>query len=457
MTLLVDLPFSVVGSLMLNKVVSPVEYMKQTLEKIEALNPTLKAFIQLSPDLAMAQARVAESEIVAGKYRGPLHGVPYGLKDLIDYAGVATTANSRVLASNVATQHAHCTSRLEQAGAIYVGKLVTNEFACGGAPTDALYPAPVNPWNADYVTAGSSSGSAVAVAAKMIPLALGTDTNGSIRNPASRCGVVGMKPTYGRISRRGVLPLAPSMDHVGPMTRTIRDNALALQALAGFDPDDPTCSNTAVSHYTEGLDTSLRGLRIGVMADMFRDDPMTDPEHLAAFNECMQALAEAGGILVDFPLPGLDHFNAVARSLMSMEGFAMHEKWLNEVPHLYGSAAKSRLLQGAFFSSADYIHAQRLRGKLVGDYSQITRDVDVILTASCYDATPRVDDYAAAARRHLYQVHMPFNVTGEPALVMPTRVSQRDGNPLSIQLAGKAFDEPIVYRVAQFLERIFSQ
>lgn len=453
MTSLADLPFSEVGALMQRGAASPVEYMRQVLDRVERANPVLRAFIQLSPESAMQQARRAEAELLAGRSKGPLHGVPYALKDLIDYAGVPTTANSRVLQHHVPGQHAHVTERLEQSGAIYIGKLVTNEFACGGSPKDALHPAPLNPWNPEYITAGSSSGSAVAVAAALVPLALGTDTNGSIRNPASRCGVVGMKPTYGRVSRRGVLPLAPSMDHVGPMTRSVRDNALALQVLAGFDPLDPSCRDVPVQDYARQMLEGLKGLRIGVVADVFRNDPMADPEHNSAFDHCLAILSDAGARLEEVPLPGLEHFNAVARSLLSMEGFAVHEPWLKSVPHLYGSGAKGRLLQGAFFSAADFLHAQRLRAKLAAALAAATEHVDVIVTASCYDAAPRVDDSFAAARRHLYQLQMPFNVTGQPAMVMPTKVSPAAGMPLSIQLAGRPFDEATLYRVAYHLER----
>lgn len=453
MTTLAERPLHEVGALMRRREVSPVEYTADVLGGIEARNPVLRAFIQVSAEQAMADAREAEAELMAGRARGALHGVPYALKDLIDHAGIPTTGNSRVLENWIPERDAHVTERLRQAGAIYIGKLVTNEFACGGAPTDALHPAPLNPWSPDHITAGSSSGSAVAVAASMVPLALGTDTNGSIRNPASRCGIVGMKPTYGRVSRRGVLPLAPSMDHVGPMTRTVRDNALALQALAGFDGEDAACRNVPVDDYVTGLDGGVRGLRIGVMDGIFRDDPVTDPRHTAAFDDCLRALKEGGARLTPLRLPGLEAFNAVARGLLSMEGYAMHEPWLNSVPHLYGTGAKSRLLQGAFFSAADYLRAQRLRAKLVAALEAGTADVDVIVTASSYNATPRIDDAEAATRRHLYQLHMPFNVSGQPALVMPTGVSEADGMPLSIQLAAAPFAEAVIYRVARHLER----
>ncbi len=451
---LVDLPFFEVARLMQSRQVSPVEYVRDTLDRIDGANPVLRAFVQVCPEQALDKARQAESELLAGHSKGPLHGVPYGLKDLIDYAGVPTTGNSRVLQHNVAGQHAYVSRKLEQAGAIYLGKLVTNEFACGGSPTDALYPAPLNPWDHASITAGSSSGSAVAVAAGLVPLALGTDTNGSIRNPASRCGVVGMKPTYGRVSRRGVLALAPSMDHVGPMTRTVRDNAAALQVLAGYDSRDPACRNVPVQDYIAEMAQDLKGLRIGVISEVFRHDAMADAAHNDAFDTCLSILAESGAKLEEIDLSELDRFNAVARSLLSMEGFAVHEQWLKTVPQQYGSGAKGRLLQGAFFSSADFVHAQRLRSRLVREFEAKMQDVDVIVTASCYDTAPRVDDTQAMTRRHMYQLQMPFNVTGQPALVMPTRIDPKNGLPLSIQIAGHAFEECKVYRVAHHLEQV---
>ncbi len=451
--MLIDKPIHEASKLIRRGEVSPVDYTEAVLQRIADTNPRLKAFIQVSADEALEDARRAEAEILAGNIRGPLHGVPFALKDLIDHAGIPTTANSRVLQDWTPQQHAHVTSKLKEAGAIYIGKLVTNEFACGGSPTDALHPAPLNPWNPGRITAGSSSGSAVAVAASMVPLALGTDTNGSIRNPAARCGVVGMKPTYGRISRHGVLPLAPSMDHVGPMTRTVRDNALALQVLAGYDNRDSSCRDVPVEDYTAQIDAGVKGLRIGVMADIFRQDAMTDPQHITAFDTGLQALKDGGAILKEVPLANLEQFNAVARSLLSMEGFAMHEQWLNSVPHLYGSGSKNRLMQGAFYSAADYLRAQRLRRLLVDELTAACSTVDLIITASCYNATPRTDDTTAANQRHLYQLLMPFNVSGQPALSIPSGVSRTDGMPLSIQLAGRPFEEALLYRVANYLEQ----
>lgn len=454
MTNLFQKPWTDVAGLIRQREISPVEYTQSLLERIHALNPKLHAFCLITPDIALAGARQAEQEISAGHYRGPLHGIPYALKDIIDYAGLATTANSRVLEKNVVHEDAHVTQRLKQAGAIFLGKLTTNEFACGGAPTGCPFPSPLNPWNARYITAGSSSGSAVAVAAQLVPLALGTDTNGSIRNPASRCGTVGMKPTYGRVSRRGVFPLSPSQDHVGPLTRTVRENACALQAIAGPDPLDATCRDLPVDDYLHELEAGVRGMRIGVVRNVYLDDPGADPEQVDAIDRAIEILAAAGAQIVELDLPGLDQYTAVARLLLSAEGYSIHEKWLKTTPELYGAGAKSRLLQGAFLSSANYLHAQRLRSRLSGQMSALMSQVDVMVTASCADATPLVDDAHAATQRHRHQVQMPFNVTGQPALVLPTGLSKKTGLPLSMQIAGHHFDEKTVYRTAYAYERV---
>lgn len=453
MTNLPEKPLSEIAELIRTREVSPVEYTQSLLERINAFDPKLRAFSHVTPDIALAEARQAETEISAGNYRGPLHGIAYALKDIIDYADVPTTANSMVLEKNVAREHAYVTQRLKQAGAIFIGKLTTNEFACGGAPTGCPYPSPLNPWDERYITAGSSSGSAVAVAAQFVPLALGTDTNGSIRNPASRCGTVGMKPTYGRVSRRGVFPLSPSQDHVGPLTRTVRDNAYALQAIAGADPLDPTSRDVPVADYVGSLGQGVQGLRIGVIKNVYLDDPHADLEQIVAIDQAIETLHAAGAEIVELKLPNLDQFTAVARTLLSAEGYSIHEKWLKTTPQLYGKGCKSRLLQGAFLSAADYLHAQRLRARLANQFFALMSQVDVVVTASCYDPTPLVNDAEAATRRHMHQTNMLFNVTGQPALVLPTGISKKTGLPLSMQIAGHPFDEKTVYRTAYAYEQ----
>src|SRR4051812_49625775 len=238
---------------------SPVELMQALLQRIERLDPKLNVFIRLDGDAAMAAARAAEAEIAAGRSRGKLHGVPVGIKDIIDVAGLPTTCHSKILIDNVASADAVCVARLRGAGAIVLGKLSTHEFAIGGPSFDLPFPPARNPWNPDHHPGGSSSGSGAGVCAGLFPLALGSDTGGSVRNPASCCGIVGLKPTYGLVSRRGVFPLSFTLDHVGPMTRTVADNALLLDAIAGHDPLDPGSAAAPAGHYASSLEGGVHG------------------------------------------------------------------------------------------------------------------------------------------------------------------------------------------------------
>ena len=240
-----------------NKEISPVEYTEALIDRIDTHDARFNTFLRQTPELALEQAKQAEAAIQAGRWQGPMHGMPCGLKDIIDVEGIPTTGHSRILADNVAVTDAAVTQRLKQAGAVLMGKLATHEFAIGGPSFDLPWPPARNAWNRDYFPGGSSSGSGVAVAAGFLPAALGTDTGGSVRNPASMCGIVGMKATYGRVSRRGVLPLSYALDHVGPMTRTVTDNAILLGVIAGHDPDDPGSARTPVPDFTADLDKGV--------------------------------------------------------------------------------------------------------------------------------------------------------------------------------------------------------
>lgn len=420
------------------------------LERIESLDPVLRAFTQVLPERAIEQARRADREWSEGLRRGPLHGVPYALKDIIDVQGLPTTANSHVMAGHRAERTAQLAQRLEQAGAVLIGKLNTNEFACGGPPQGTPFPPPRNPWNADYVTGGSSSGCGVALAAQLTPLAIGTDTNGSIRQPAARCGVVGMKPTYGRISRDGVFPLAPTLDHAGPMTRSVAGNAIALAAMAGADPADPT-SRTVSFDLNAALRSDVRGLRVGALRNIHMEGPDTDPAQATAFTDACVHLERAGAHIIELELPTPTLYTEVARALMSAEAYSIHEAWLREMPERYGEPARMRMLQGALMSSADYLRAQRLRARLAAEFDAVTAAVDVVLTTACHSPHAAVDDRAAALRRHLGQALMVFNTTGLPALVVPVGLCPR-GLPLAVQVAAKAFNEATVYRVGRALE-----
>ncbi len=447
---LCDLTLSEASDLIRSGDLSPVEYTRAFIHQIETIDPLLRAFIEPTAELALKDAHRREAEIARGAWRGPLHGIPYGLKDMIDYEGVRTTASSRIMEHHVATRDAFVTKRLKAAGAVFLGKLATYEFACGGDATDARWPTPKNPWDDQYITAGSSSGSAVAVAARMLPFALGTDTNGSIRNPAGRCGIVGMKPTYGRVSRHGVFPLARSMDHVGPMTRTVKDNALVLQAIAGHDPQDATsqpCDDILVA----GIGRNLQGLRIGVARNLHLEDAKADPEQVKALEQAVAKLAETGAEIVDIRFPALAAWNTLARLLMSAEGYAVHEHWLKTVPESYGRGCRTRLLQGAFLTSTELLRAQVHRGRIATHIAQLMEGVDLLVTALSTDATPRVHDTAAFAESYAHQVRMPFNLSGHPAMVIPVGFT-RAGLPMSMQLVGRHFGEATMYRVAAAYE-----
>ena len=434
------------------KELSPVELMAALLARIEQLDPRLNAFIRLDGEAAMAAARTAEAEVAAGRLRGPLHGVPVGIKDIIDVAGLPTTGHSKILADNVATSDSVCVSKLRGAGAIVLGKLSTHEFAIGGPSFDLPWPPARNPWNTDHHPGGSSSGSGSGVAAGLFPMALGTDTGGSVRNPASCCGIVGLKPTYGLVSRRGVFPLSFTLDHVGPMTRTVADNALMLDVLAGYDPADPGSAATRRGHYGEGLERDMRGLRVGFVRHFHEIDQPADPEVTAALEHVARTLQLEGAEIRDIHLPTLGEFAAVNRVILQSEAWAIHGPWLRERPGDYGQLARRRLMAGAFFAAGDYVQAQRRRLEMIAAVEEALRDVDVLLCASSMDPACRIDSPADIARTYPRQARTPFNVTGHPALAMMAGVSV-SGLPLSVQFVGRNFAEETLFQVARGWER----
>jgi len=338
---------------------SPVELMQALLERIGRLDAKLHVFIRLDGDAAMDAAKAAEAEIASGRLRGPLHGVPVGIKDIIDVAGLPTTCHSKLLIDNVTSADAVCVSRLRGAGAIVLGKLSTHEFAIGGPSFDLPWPPARNPWNTDHHPGGSSSGSGSGLAAGLFPMALGSDTGGSVRNPASACGIVGLKPTYGLVSRRGVFPLSFTLDHVGPMTRTVADNALMLDVIAGYDPLDPGSVAAPAGHYATGLERRIRGLRIGFIRHFHEEDMPADPEVTAALEHVAGSLKERGAEIRDVRLPTLGEFAAVNRVILQSEAWAIHGQWLRERPGEYGQLARRRLMAGAFMSAGDYVQAER--------------------------------------------------------------------------------------------------
>jgi aspartyl-tRNA(Asn)/glutamyl-tRNA(Gln) amidotransferase subunit A len=400
----------------------------------------------------MDAARAAERDITAGRIRGPLHGVPIGLKDIIDVAGLPTTAHSKVLVDNVAKADAVVTAKLKQAGAVILGKLSTHEFAIGGPSFDLPFPPARNPWNPDHHPGGSSSGSGAGVCAGLFPLALGTDTGGSVRNPASMCGIVGLKPTYGLVSRRGVFPLSFTLDHVGPMTRTVADNAILLDCIAGHDPYDPGSAATQARHFGRMLDRGVRGLRVGFIRHFHEKDMPAHPEVIAALEDVARVLAAEGAEVRDVTLPSLNEFSGINRVILCSEAWSIHAPWLRARPGDYGKLARRRLLPGAFMTAGDYVGAQRRRLELIAVVEDALRDGDVLLCASSMDPASRLDDPEETARTYPRQARAPFNVTGHPALAMMSGLSG-DGLPLSLQLVGRYFDDATVLRVAAAYER----
>jgi aspartyl-tRNA(Asn)/glutamyl-tRNA(Gln) amidotransferase subunit A len=431
---------------------SPVELMTALLDRIGRLDPKLNAFIRLDGEAAMDAAKAAEAEIAAGRPRGPLHGVPVGIKDIIDVAGLPTTCHSKILIDNVATDDAVCVARLRGAGAIVLGKLSTHEFAIGGPSFDLPWPPARNPWNTAHHPGGSSSGSGAGVAAGLFPMALGSDTGGSVRNPASACGIVGLKPTYGLVSRRGVFPLSFTLDHVGPLTRTVADNALVLETIAGYDALDPGSAAAPPGHYAADLECGVRGLRIGFVRHFHQTDLPAHDEVAAGLENVAATLRTLGADVRDVRLPTLGEFGAVNRVILQSEAWAIHGPWLRERPGDYGRLARRRLLPGAFIGAGDYVQANRRRLEMIAAVETALREVDVLLCASAMDPPSRIEDAEETERTYPRQARTPFNVTGHPALAMMAGVSS-NGLPLSVQFVGRNFAEATLYRVARGWER----
>lgn len=452
MTDLAFLGIAEAAGLLRERKLSPVEYAQALIARIEKHDSRLNAFLRFTPEIALADARRAEAEIMRGEWRGPLHGVPYGLKDIVDYAGLPTTAHSRVLIENVARSDAFVTQRLRAAGAVFMGKLSTHEFALGGPSFDLPWPPARNPWNRDRFCGGSSSGSGAATAAGFLPAAIGTDTGGSIRNPATMCGVVGMKPTYGLVSRGGVVPLAFSLDHVGPLTRDVADNAIMLDMIAGHDPDDPGSVRSEAAGYASTLDTGIKGMRIGVLRHFYNRDMIADPEVVAGIEAAVQVLEGLGAIIREVSTSSLQEYLGCNRIILTSEAYAIHEAWLRDRPHDYGSRTRQRLLTGAFMKAADYINANRIRRKLSHGFHALFANVDVIITASAMDLPCRIDDDEQVEYTYGRQARAPFNVTGGPAMSVPVGFS-KSGLPLGMQLVGKPFSEAVLYRMAYAYEQ----
>ena len=433
------------------KKLSPVEYAKALLARIEKYDVGLNAFLTLRPEQTLGDAKAAEDAVMRGDALGPLHGVPFGLKDIIDAKGWPTTAHSKLLADNVATADAPVTAKLRAAGGILIGKLSTHEFALGGPSFDLPWPPARNAWGRDYSPGGSSSGSGAGVAAGFMPIALGSDTGGSVRNPASMNGLLGMKATYGRVSRRGVVPLSFSLDHVGPLTRTTADNALALSVIAGHDAQDPGSADELVSDMGGQLGRGIKGLKIGVIRHFYTKDLIADPEMAAAIETALGVLEGLGAEIREIETRPLAQYAACNRVILMSEACAIHEKWITERPEDYGALLLGRLLPGMAYSGVDYVQATRTRARYAAEFNENFNFLDAVVTINNMEPAFLIEDFEAGETHYPRQARTPFNVTGNPALAVPTGFST-SGLPLSMQIVTGQFDEAMGYRVAAAYE-----
>jgi aspartyl-tRNA(Asn)/glutamyl-tRNA(Gln) amidotransferase subunit A len=436
------------------KAISPVELTTAVLQRIDALNPHLHAFITVTADRALVQAERAEREIAAGRWRGPLHGIPFSLKDVYETKGIRTTAHSRALEDWIPERDATCVTRMDDAGAVLLGKTATQEFSTG-AVTEGPWPAARNPWNLDYTPSGSSSGAGAAVAAGISFAALGGDTGASIRMPAAANGCVGIRPTYGRVSRHGVIPLSWSLDTCGPLARTVRDCALVLQAIAGYDPRDPGSAKVDVPTFDALLGTPIRGLRVGVDRRNFFHE-LVDPQVRTAVEEAIRAIERLGATVREIELPWLAYAHAAQNVIHMTESHAYHETRIKREPYLYGPSLRAYLRLGAFVSGAEYLHAQRVRAKIRAGMLAAFHEVDVILAPTGARFGERFDEIDASKRfsggiGSKGNLAVPFSQAGVPAISLPCGFAA-EGLPIGLQIAGRPFDEATVFQVAHAYE-----
>jgi len=431
--------------------ISPVELASHCLERIEKLNPTLNAFITVTADSALAQAREAEAEIQRGKWRGPLHGVPLALKDLIDTAGVRTTAASALFKDRIPTEDAEVVRRLKAAGAVLLGKQNLHEFAYGGSSVVSHFGEVHNPWNLAHIAGGSSGGSAAAVAAGLCYGAIGTDTAGSIREPAGLCGVVGLKPTYGRVSARGVIPLSWSLDHVGPIARTVSDAAVILQCIAGFDSGDATSADVPVPDYISGLKGERKPLRVGIPRSFFYED--LDPEIASAVEQALSVLSTLATEVRDIELQV-----PTDRTLQSAESYAYHAEFVARTPELYQPETLRRIKTGANVTASERAQRHRELEQARDEIRSVFDNVDVLVTPTTPIPAPALAELkqnpGLLRPREILLLRntRPVNVWGLPAISIPCGFTNA-GLPIGLQIIGPHWGEATVLQLAYAYEQ----
>jgi len=453
-TEMIDLSISEAAELLRQQKISPVELATACLDRIERLNPVLNAFITVTREGAMAQARAAEDEIQRGQWRGPLHGIPIGLKDLIDTAGVRTTCGSALFADRVPTEDADVVQRLKRAGAVLLGKQNLQEFAYGGTSASSHYGAVHNPWSPKHITGGSSGGSAAAVAAGMCFGAIGSDTGGSIREPAAFCGVVGLKPTYGRVSTRGVFPLSWSLDHVGPICRNVRDAALMLEAIAGYDALDPTCVDWPTEQYAQcanalNVKTDFRiGVRIGIARQPFFEDLDRDIE--LAINEAIEVIRRISLEVIEVLLP------SVPTAVQAPEVYAVHKNYYANSPELYRPWMRERLAQAATADTCAYVEDRFALERVRRTVDDVFAEVDLLITPTTSVPPITIEEASNMSPNPAGEVWLrntrPFNAYGLPTISIPCGFTST-GLPIGLQIAGPRFGEGRVLAFAHAFEQ----
>jgi aspartyl-tRNA(Asn)/glutamyl-tRNA(Gln) amidotransferase subunit A len=458
---LLDLTISELAPRIESREVSPVEVTEAALARADRLQPKLNSFITLLHERALARARELESELADGKYRGPLHGIPIGIKDNLATQGIRTTVGSLVLSDNVPSEDARVVTLCEEAGAIVLGKENLEEFAAGATSNNPHYGAVHNPWGLDHIPGGSSGGGGANVASGVTFASLGTDLGGSVRLPGTFCGVVGLKQTFGRVSQRGLLVTSFNGDHIGPMTRSVADSAIVLQVIAGHDPLDPSTVPVPVPDYSAGLGRSIRGLRMGVPSNYYFEDLEPDVEE--ATMRAIAALEELGAVSVPVELPMMKYIGAVRMAAMS-DSIVTHEPFLRANRDDYGPDVLYRTLGGQFVLGHHYSKAMKAQRLIQEDYARVLQDVDFIVTPTTPLCAPRID---AAYIEHGGETHRvrgpgsglvsrntsPLNSTGHPAITVPCGLNAM-GLPIGLQFIGAGFREDLLFQVAAAYESV---
>ncbi|HUG36720.1 MAG TPA: amidase [Candidatus Limnocylindrales bacterium] len=446
-----DLSIAELSRLIAARKLSPVDLCEALIRRVEQHDGQTHAFITPTFDLARQQARQAEAEIASGATRRPLHGIPFGLKDIYDTKGILTSAHSRIFIDRLPAEDATTTRKLYEAGAVLLGKLATHEMAHAGPSFDLPWPPARNPWNLAHFTGGSSSGSGAAVAAGMVPVALGSDTGGSIRGPASLCGVVGLVPTFGLVSRAGVITNSYTFDHCGPLARTVEDCALVLEALAGYDPKDAGSLQRPIPRYREALGQDLRGLRIGVLRHHWETDVPASEDVRKAMDAALDVLRRLGAELEECRVRPLASYFDVKIIIAESEIFSVHQQDLIARPGQFSADFRSRALPAALFTANDYVQATREHRRMMVEMEPLYARFDAFVTAGMGEA-PRLTDYRSISFWQKASVFTPWNVTSQPVVELPNGFG-RNGLPLGMQILGRPFGEATILRIGHAYEQ----